>query len=67
MTRNVRILRAGANSVMVIGTAGLAALMLIPAAPQITKSMTGAIGGPFMLTASDGRTVTNQTYRASGC
>jgi protein SCO1/2 len=37
--------------------------MLIPAAPQITKSMTGAVGGPFTLTASDGRIITDQTYR----
>jgi len=42
--------------------------MLIPSEPQITKSMTGAIsmagaiGGPFTLTAADGRTVTDQTY-----
>ena len=63
MTRNIRVLLASAISLMVIAAAGLTALMLIPAAPQITKSMTGAIGGPFTLTASDGRTVTDQTYR----
>jgi protein SCO1/2 len=63
MTRNIRILLAGAISLVVIGAAGLAALKLIPAAPQITKSMTGAIGGPFTLIASDGRSVTDQTYR----
>src|SRR5262249_43170764 len=70
MTRNIRILLGGAIALMVIATAGLAALMLIPASvPQITKSMTGAmsiaggIGGPFTLTAADGRTITHQTYR----
>jgi protein SCO1/2 len=63
MTRNTRILLASAISLMVVAAAGLVALMLIPAAPQITKSMTGAIGGPFTLTATDGRTVTEQTYR----
>jgi protein SCO1 len=63
MTRNLRILLAGAISLMVIGTVGLAALMLIPSAPQVAKSLTGSIGGPFTLTASDGRAVTDQTYR----
>jgi protein SCO1/2 len=63
MNRNIQILLASAISLMVIAAAGLAARMLIPAAPQITKSMTGAIGGPFALTAADGRTVTDQTYR----
>jgi protein SCO1 len=63
MTRNTRILLASAISLMVVAAAALVALMLIPAAPQITKSMTGAIGGPFTLTATDGRTVTDQTYR----
>jgi protein SCO1/2 len=37
--------------------------VLIPAAPKITGSITSAIGGPFTLTAADGRTVTDQTYR----
>ena len=64
MTRNIRILLAGAISLMVIATAGLAALMLIPASvPKITSSLASAIGGPFELTAADGRTVTDQTFR----
>jgi protein SCO1 len=63
MTRNIRRLLAAAISLTVITAAGLAALMLIPTAPQITKSMTGAIGGPFTLVATDGRPVTDQTYR----
>jgi protein SCO1/2 len=64
MTRNIRILLAGAISLIVIAAAGLVALTLIPVpAPKITGSLTGAIGGPFTLTASDGRTVTDQTYR----
>ena len=69
MTRNIRILLASAISLVVIAAGGLAALMLIPAGPQITNSTTGAmsiagaIGGPFTLTATDGRAVTDQTYR----
>jgi len=64
MTRNLRILLVCAIAVMFIATAGLAGLMLMPgSAPQIGKSLTGAVGGPFTLTASDGRTVTDRTYR----
>ena len=64
MTRDIRMLLAGVVSLMVISAGGLAALMLIPASmPKITSSLTGAIGGPFTLTAADGRTVTDQTYR----
>ena len=69
MTRNIRILLASAISLVVIAAGGLAALILIPAGPQITKSMTsgllvaGAIGGPFTLTANDGHIVSDQTYR----
>jgi protein SCO1/2 len=64
MSRNIRMLLAGAVSLMVISAGGLAALMLIPASmPKITSSLTGAIGGPFTLTSADGRTVTDRTYR----
>jgi protein SCO1/2 len=63
MTRTLRILLACAIALLVIGTGGLAALMLIPSAPQTTNSMVGALGGPFTLTATDGRTVTDQTYQ----
>jgi protein SCO1/2 len=64
MTRNARMLLAGAVSLVIISAGGLAALTLIHApAPKIASSLTGAIGGPFTLTATDGRTVTDQTYR----
>jgi protein SCO1/2 len=63
MTRNIRILLASTISLTVIAAAVLAVLMLIPAAPRITKPMTGSIGGPFTLTATDGHIVTDQTYR----
>ncbi len=63
MTRGLRIPLACAIALMVIGTGGLAALMLVPSAPQQTSSMAAALGGPFTLTATDGRTVTDQTYR----
>src|SRR5947199_2146908 len=63
MTRGLRILLACTVALLVVGAGGLAALMLIPSAPQKTNSMLGALGGPFTLTATDGRTVTDQTYR----
>ena len=63
MTGSLRIVLACAIALLVIGMGGLAALMLIPSPPQTTKSMIGALGGPFTLTATDGRAVTEQTYR----
>ena len=64
MTRNLRILLACAIAAMVVSAGAIVALMLIPVPLlQVTNSLTGAIGGPFTLTASDGRTVTDQTYR----
>jgi len=58
MTRNLRILLVCAIAATVIAAAGLAALLLMPAsAPQIARLLTGGIGGPFTLIASDGRTV----------
>lgn len=64
MTRNLRILLACAIAPMVIGAGGLAAVMLVPLSPQrVVTGVTGGLGGPFTLTASDGRTVTDQTYR----
>ena len=62
MTRSLRIVLACAIALLVIGMGGLAALMLIPS-PQTTKSMIGDLGAPFALTATDGRAVTEQTYR----
>jgi protein SCO1/2 len=63
MTRGLRIVLVCAVALMVIGTGALAALMLIPSTPQATDSMTGILGGPFTLTATDGRTITDETYR----
>ena len=63
MTRGLRIVLACAIALLVIGTGGLAALLLVPSPPQTTNSMVGALGGPFTLTATDDRTVTDQTYR----
>ena len=63
MTRSLRIVLACAIALLVIGMGGLAALMLIPSPPQTTKSMVGALGGPFKLTATDGSAVTYRTYR----
>src|SRR5438552_1815720 len=63
MTRGLRIVLACVVALLVIGTGGLVALMLIPSAPQITNPQAGALGGPFTLISADGRTVTDQTYR----
>lgn len=64
MTRTLRVLLVVAISLMVIAAGGLAAVILIPSPqPQMTIARTGAIGGPFSLIASDGRTVTDETYR----
>jgi len=64
MTRNLRIQLVCAVVLMVTAAGVLAALLLMTAsAPQVARSLTGGIGGPFTLTASDGRTVTDQTYR----
>lgn len=64
MTRNLRILLACAVAAMLISAAGLVLLLAVPKPLlQATKSLTGAIGGPFTLTASDGRTVTDETFR----
>ena len=63
MTRTLRIQIACAVALMVIAAGGFAALMLIPSAPQTTNSMLGKLGGPFTLMATDGRAVTDQTYR----
>lgn len=63
MTRTLRVLLACAIALIVVATGGLAALMLMPAPPQTIRSMTGAMGGPFTLIASDGRTVTDQAFR----
>jgi protein SCO1/2 len=41
------------------------ALLVMPPVPTITSSGTAAIGGPFSLVATDGKTVTDQTYRGN--
>jgi protein SCO1/2 len=64
MTRGLRILLACAITLIVIAVGGLAMVLLVPAAPQrVVTTVTGDLGGPFTLTANDGRTVTDQTYR----
>ena len=64
MTRSLRIVVACAAALVAVGIGGLAVLMLFPGtAPRIVAPFTAAIGGPFTLTASDGRTVTDRSYR----
>jgi protein SCO1/2 len=51
-------------ALMTLSAAALAALLLVPSRPPpLTAAIGGAVGGPFTLTASDGSTVTDQTYR----
>ena len=63
MTRGLWLVLISAVALLVISAGGLVALMLIPSAPQTTNSLVGALGGRFTLTATNGRTVTDQTYR----
>ena len=64
MTRTLRVLLACSIALIIIATGGIAAILLMPAPPPYTAtSKTGAIGGPFTLIASDGRTVTDQAFR----
>ena len=62
MTRGMRIGLICVIGLLVMGIGGLAGFMLKPSTPQTTDSMAGALGGPFALTAADGRTVTDQSY-----
>jgi protein SCO1/2 len=63
MTRSSRLLLVSAVGLVIL-IGGLAAMMLFRS-PQITQAVRSLapIGGPFTLTASDGRTVTERTYR----
>ena len=63
MNRTRRLLIVSAVSVVIL-IGGLAAMMLFPA-PQVTQTIRAfaQIGGPFSLTASDGRTVTDESFR----
>lgn len=63
MTRTLRILLGCSIALIIIASGSLAALLLMQPAPQVTRSLTGTMGGPFTLVASDGRTVTDQTFR----
>lgn len=60
---DLRIVVTCGIALLVIGSRALAALPLIPSSSQTTSSMAGALGGSFMLITTDGRTVTDQTYR----
>jgi protein SCO1/2 len=44
-----------------LATAG--ALLIVSPVPRVTTSGTAAIGGPFTLLATNGKTVSDQTYR----
>src|SRR4051794_34513057 len=63
MARGLRILVACAVALMVKGAGGLAALIVVSWSPQTVNTQAGKLGGPFTLTATDGRAVTDQTYR----
>ena len=63
MTRGLWMAVAGAVALLIVAAGGLVALLLIPSAPQMTSSIASALGGPFTLVATDGRSVSDQTYR----
>ena len=67
MTRWLRIALACAIALLVIGTGGLAALVLVPLHPQTTNSMAGALGGPFTLTATMAAPSLSGPTGAKGC
>ena len=62
MPRRFRILILTALSLAAAATAGLWALMILAPVPQITRSGTAAIGGPFTLLDTSGTTVTDRSY-----
>ena len=63
MNPTSRLLLASAVGLGILA-GGLALWMLVPT-PEITQGIrsTASVGGPFTLTATDGRTITDQTYR----
>jgi protein SCO1/2 len=63
MSRATRLLLVSAVGLLIL-IGGLAAMMLFQP-PQVSQAIrsTASIGGPFTLVATDGRTVTDQTYR----
>lgn len=64
MTRPVRLLLVVASGLAVLGASLLAGALLMPR-PRTSEAArpTGPIGGPFTLTAADGKTVSDQSYR----
>jgi protein SCO1/2 len=64
MIRSARLLLIVAAGFAVLGAGLLANLMLSPGAePTETARSTASIGGPFALIATDGKTVSDQTFR----
>jgi protein SCO1/2 len=64
MNRRLRFGLLAAFGLIVLAAAGFAIAMLSGNRPAIVSAyLSRAIGGPFRLVASDGRTVTERTYR----
>jgi protein SCO1 len=63
MTRKTSIVLVGAIALLLLGGIALSRLLPEPTLQTARSIQTGAIGGPFALTAADGHTVTDQTYR----
>ena len=61
-SKTTYILLGYAVALLIIAGGGFAVLMLMTS-PHSRTSLSPAIGGPFALTASDGRTISDQTYR----
>ena len=65
MNRNSKLLIV-LSAILLVVVGGLLALQVLPFArskPKVVSSGTVDIGGPFTLIASDGKTVTDRTYR----
>jgi protein SCO1/2 len=64
MKSRTRFLTTVALALAAIGVVLTAEVLLIPATPpNVASSGTAAIGGPFTLTASDGRSISDDTFR----
>jgi protein SCO1/2 len=63
MTRRTTLIAVLAFAALVFGGAWLTVALTTNRAPEQSSPSSPAIGGPFTLVATDGKTVTDQTYR----
>src|SRR6266446_7445446 len=63
MTRRSTFIVIFALALLALGGAWVTTTLTANRVPHETSSSSGQIGGPFTLVATDGKTVTDQTYR----